>query len=446
MTDPQNTTDPLNPRDSERTLIAHLGSAAYRLANVLDQLPGSDFYSPAYGDVWDAARALRTAGETIEPVNLARHMHAAGTFRGHAAVVLNGDLLAGAGGYASPEHHARIVAEFAAARRILKFGLDVQRNAQRVGSGAELSEVVSRVHADFAGLDEATAPTDEMPKSWDTAFAEWQQINAEGAEHPPIYPTPWDNFNEATGGGLQGGRFYLIGGRPGDGKSTVTFNLAGHFGPERIPSLFISAEMSDHEVVARIVARGAAVDLRELVSYGMSQFTRREVDRFASTATGYPLWIESRPTALPRIKATARALKRKHGLAVLVVDYLQIVRSGNQFGNRQEEVAHISRELKALARELDIAVVAPVQLNRGPAARADARPVITDLRESGQLEQDADMVVLLHHPLEDDPHRPGQQMRTGDIEFIIAKNRHGQTTTVSLRWLGSYATISNPRR
>lgn len=435
------TADQLHPEASERFLIGALGTGAYRLGPQLDTLPGDDFYRRSYGAVWDAARALKAAGASIEPVNLARHMHAAGDYNDSAKAVLGKDLIAGPGP-GSAEHHARIVAEFAAARRLFEAGIRMQTGALRVADGSELSAVLAKVHADLATLDDSAA-LDEMPKSWDEVLGEWNAVMAEDAVHPPIYPTPWDNFNEVTGGGLQGGRFYLFGGRPGDGKSTASFNLAGHFGEQHVPTLFVSAEMSDLEVTSRVVARGAKVDLRELVSYQPSQFTRREFQQWTANAAGHTLWIDSRPTTLPHIKSMARTLKRRHGLAVLIVDYLQIVRSGDRFGNREQEVAHISRELKALARELDIAVVAPVQLNRGPAARADARPLITDLRESGQLEQDADMVVLLHHPTEE---VDGVQVRTGDIEFVIAKNRHGQTTTVSLSWNGSYATISNPRR
>lgn len=435
------TEDLLNPEASERFLIGSLGTGAYRLGPQLDSLPGEHFYKQAYGAVWDAARALKAANAPIEPVNLARHMHAAGQYNESAKTVLGRDILAGSSG-GTADHHARLVAEFAAARRLLQFGQTIQQSAVNIGNGAELSEVMARVHAGLAGLDEVTV-ADEMPKSWDQVLGEWNAVMAEGAEHPAIYPTPWHNFNEVSGGGLQGGRFYLFGGRPGDGKSTASFNLAGYFGEQHIPTLFISAEMSDLEVASRVVARGAEVDLRELVNYQPSQYTRQRFDQWTANAAGHTLWIDSRPTTLPHIKSMARTLKRKHGLAVLVVDYLQIVRSGDRFGNREQEVAHISRELKALARELNIAVVAPVQLNRGPASRADARPLITDLRESGQLEQDADMVVLLNHPTEE---IGGVAVRTGDIEFIIAKNRHGQTATVSLLWNGSYATISNPRR
>lgn len=429
----------LNPEASERYLISALGFTASQLERELASLSGEAFYRQAYGAVWEAARWLRDHNAAIDPVSLSRRLSAAGEWNAGTRSVLANELLAAPRG-AMAEHHARIVAEFHTFRRIYQAGQRTMQLAMSAANGAELSEVISAVQSGIENLDQQAALDDEEPKAWAELLREWNETMAEDAEQAKVYPTPWPGFNEMIGGGLHGGRFYLFGGRPGDGKSTATFNIAGHLGQIGVPTLFFSAEMSDLEVASRVVSRGAKVDLSELASYQLSQYTRSQVQKWTSQNTGHSLWVDSKRTTLNRIKNTARRFKRKHNLAVLVVDYLQIVRTDDKFGTREQEVAHISRELKALSRELDIAVIAPVQLNRGPTTRADSRPMLSELRESGQLEQDADVVVLLHHPMAED--EQGKPMRTGEVTFIIAKNRHGRALDVSLSWNGSYATIA----
>lgn len=425
--------DLLNPETSERYLIGALGFNAADVERELTALPGSAFYRQAYGGVWDAARALRDRNIPVEPVSLSRELARRDEWNAASQSVVARELVAGPGAGLA-EHHARIVAEFSMFRRIYQAGQRTQQFAMNAVNGAELSEVLASVHAELSALEPQHET--EAPKSWADLMHEWSATMEPDAEHASIYPTPWPQLDAVIGGGLHGGRFTVFGGRPGEGKSTATFNLAGHFADNLTPALFVSAEMSDLEVASRVVARGAQVDLGQITRYELDDYTRAKVQTWVAMSKGAPLWVDSNRTTLPRVKAMARKWKRKHNLGVLVCDYLQIIRTDQRFGTREQEVAYISRELKALARELDIHVVCPVQLNRGPATRADSRPVLSDLRESGQIEQDADHVILLHHPIDDDT-----KERTGEVTFILAKNRHGPCLDVSLEWIPGYATI-----
>lgn len=427
----------LNPEGSELWLVRAAVHMTSQMDRVFTTLSGEKFYSRAHGDVWDAARTLRERGEPVEPINLMRHLAAVaedGKVTPGTKHVVHRDLLE-APKWDEPEHHAAVVAEFATFRDIYRAGMHVMQLAQDAVDGAELAEVLGKVHATFEELDTGSESLEAGPKSWGQLLREWEQRLDDENQRPEVHETPWPAVNDVFGGGLAGGRLYVFGGRPGEGKSTATFNITSHLAELRVPTLFFSAEMSDMEVMSRLVARGARISLTEIETFDLSQYSRHMLDTWRDRNRQAPVWVDSNRITLRRIKSVARRYVRRHGLRVLVVDYMQIVRTDQRFGSREQEVAHISRELKALARELDIAVAVPVQLNRGSGKEA-RKPTLTDLRESGQIEQDADVVVLLHHPVDEDS---GE--RTGEVTFIVAKNRHGQTMDIPLDWVPGYATI-----
>jgi len=292
----------------------------------------------------------------------------------------------------------------------------------------------------FDALGEAGG-REEGPQSWRHLYARMMR-SLESDERPTVVPTGWAEFDDRISGGLHGGRMYVFGGRPGDGKSNVAFNIAAHVAEQGFRCLVVSAEMSELEVTGRLAARGAEVPLSAINSYAVSAVDVARLQAYADSVGDLPLWVDGKSTTLAAVKTTARRWKRRHGLDVLCVDYLQLLKTDLRGVIREQEVAHISRELVRLGKELDVPVVVPCQLNRAGAKRgANSRPVMEDLRESGQIEQDASVVVLLHHPIDEESDLP-----TGEVTFILAKNRHGQRLDVSLDWNGGYAKISDFRR
>ncbi|RSM73472.1 hypothetical protein DMH04_41410 [Kibdelosporangium aridum] len=437
-------TDPLNPVLSERFLIGALGSIPGRLERELQTLPGEAFYNPHYGHVWAAAAALQERNIPIDPTTLARQLASTQQWNQGTETAINSVMLAPRN--PGPlDWHVGIVREYHGRRQLVKFAVKARQIAMQGDLDTSASDLLGVIHTELEKLEQRYDHGDEGPKSWSRLVTEWDAMIATGGRLHPAFVTPWPNFNEALGGGLRAGRFYVWAGRPGQGKSTAAFNLAGHFGAHGVPSLFVSAEMTDLDVASRVISRSAGISMDSISRYSLDQVTKNRLKAWREQCPDLALWVESRPTALPAIKTLARRFKRRHGLAVLFVDYLQLVRSGGtKWGNREQEVAHISRELKALALELDIAVVAPVQLNRASTGRADGKPMLSDLRESGQIEQDADVVVLLHHPEEeykDEKTGKTYRDRTGEVTFIIAKNRHGACIDIPLNWNPGFATI-----
>jgi replicative DNA helicase len=443
MTETEAQTDPLNPLLSERFLIGALGSIPGRLERELQALPGEAFYNPHFGHVWAAAAALQQRNVPIDPTNLARQLADTRQWNPGTETTIGSVMLAPR----TPgpiDWHVGIVREYYGRRELVKFAVRARQIALQGDLDTSASDLLGVIHAELEKLDQQYDHEDDGPKPWSRLMTEWDAMIDSGGRLHPAFVTPWPNFNDALGGGLRGGRFYVWAGRPGMGKSTAAFNLAGHFGAHRVPSLFVSAEMSDIDVASRIISRGAGISMDSISRYSLDHATKNQLNAWREQCPNLLLWVESRPIALPAIKTLARRFKRRHGLAVLFVDYLQLIRSGGtKWGNREQEVAHISRELKGLALELDIAVVAPVQLNRASTGRADGKPMLSDLRESGQIEQDADVVVLLHHPEEEHKDENGKTYRdrTGEITFIIAKNRHGACMDIPLDWNPGFATI-----
>jgi replicative DNA helicase len=197
----------------------------------------------------------------------------------------------------------------------------------------------------------------------------------------------------------------------------------------RLPSVVFSLEMSKSEIVMRLLSAEAKIKLADMRSGRMSDDDWTRLARRMSEISEAPLYIDDSPNlTMMEIRAKARRLKQKSGLRLVVIDYLQLMTSGKKVESRQQEVSEFSRQLKLLAKEIEVPVVAMSQLNRGPEQRTDKKPMLSDLRESGAIEQDADMVILLHRPdafERDDP-------RGGEADLIVAKHRNGPTRTVTV--------------
>jgi replicative DNA helicase len=214
----------------------------------------------------------------------------------------------------------------------------------------------------------------------------------------------------------------------------------GHLPRRGLPSIVFSLEMSKSEIVMRLLSAEAKIKLADMRSGRMSDEDWTRLARRMSEISEAPLYIDDSPNlTMMEIRAKARRLKQKSDLRLIVIDYLQLMTSGKRVESRQQEVSEFSRQLKLLAKELEVPVVAMSQLNRGPEQRTDKKPMLADLRESGAIEQDADMVILLHRPDAFDRDDP----RAGEADLIVAKHRNGPTRTVTLASILSHSMFAN---
>jgi replicative DNA helicase len=242
-------------------------------------------------------------------------------------------------------------------------------------------------------------------------------------------PTGFADF-EAVTNGLHPGQMIIIAARPGIGKSTLGLDFARSCSiTHRMTSVIFSLEMSRTEIVMRMLSAEAKIRLGDMRGGRMTDDDWTRLARRMSEVSEAPLFVDDSPNmTMMEIRAKARRLKQRHDLKLVVVDYMQLMSSGKRVESRQQEVSEFSRQLKLLAKEIEVPVIAISQLNRGPEQRTDKRPMLSDLRESGSLEQDADMVILIHRPdafERDDP-------RAGEADLILAKHRAGPTATVTV--------------
>jgi replicative DNA helicase len=253
-----------------------------------------------------------------------------------------------------------------------------------------------------------------------------------------VLATNWHDLDEMLTGGLRPGHLVIVGARPGIGKSMIATELCRYVAP-RTGVLFSSLEMSRQEVTNRIAASMTGIPLAALTAGTVSDGDMPKLEGLLGRVADWPLVIDDRASVgIAAIRGRARDMTRKRGgLGLVIVDYLQLVTPADRNAPREQQVAAVSRALKLMAKDLNVPVVALAQVNRGPAARGDNRPRLSDLRESGAIEADADEVLLLHRD-------EGQEAdHYGDLEVIVAKNRHGQTGSAFLAWQPYAGRIGN---
>jgi len=420
---------PPHDGDAEAGVIGCLLLRPDLLADVLDTgLAPGDFYTPRWAAAFSAVLALAGRGDAVDTLTVAGEL-AGGA---HGAVSDVGDLAGAMGEVPASGHaitYAGRVVSCARVRRVIAataeiadagYGPDAIVDPQRFADDAERVLLAAT-----AGPGDDTAPK-LLVDVLDEAIAELRRRAAGeklGAE------TGFVDLDRLTGG-LRPGQLVVIGARPSMGKSALALDIALNVAGMNGPVLFVSAEMGSGELANRVLA-GGGVSSDRILAGRLDETDFRRLGHRDDTLAKVPLVIDDSPGAtLAGIRARARRQASRDGLALVVVDYLQLVEAGGRRERREAEVAEISRGLKALARELHVPVIAAAQLNRGVELRTDKRPYLADLRESGQVEQDADLVLLLHRPAVYDA-----DADPGAAELIVAKHRHGPTGTVPLTWM-----------
>jgi len=433
------------PQDlaAEQSVLGGMMLSKDAIADVVEALSPHDFYRPAHQAVYDAVLDLYSRGEPADPVTVSAELERRGELGRVGGAPYLHTLIATVPTAANAGYYAEIVAEKAVLRRLVEAGTRIVQMGY--SKAPDVREVVDRAQAavydvtahrvseDYASFEELLQPT----------MDELDAIASRGASGAHGVPTGFTDLDEITNG-LHPGQMIILAARPGVGKSTLGLDFCRSASVKHgLSSVIFSLEMSRTEIVMRMLSAEAKIRLQDMRGGRMSDDDWTRLARRMSEISEAPLFIDDSPNmTMMEIRAKARRLKQRHDLRLIVVDYLQLMTSGKRVENRQQEVSEFSRQLKLLAKELEVPVVAISQLNRGPEQRADKRPMLADLRESGSLEQDADLVVLLNRPdawERDDP-------RAGEADLIIAKHRAGPTYTITVAHQLHYSRFSDLAR
>jgi len=430
--------------EAERAVLGGVLLEPEAATKAIEIVSPESFYRPAHGKIFQAMIVLFKRHEPIDVMTLAEELKKSGDLDALGGVAALTDLVDGTPTAANIEHYARIVLDKFILRQLIRASTDIAQDAYAASREADaildsaeqkifkISE--SRVSQGFVHIKEILKER----------FEEIQRVHETRVSITGL-PSGFIDLDKYTAG-FHPSDLVIIAGRPSMGKTSFALNIAQHVGlMEKKPVAVFSLEMSKELLVQRLLCSEAQVDAQK-VRRGFT--SSKDIERLTNAAgllSEAPVFIDDTPAiSTLDMRARARRLKSEHDVALVIIDYLQLARCSDRVENRQQEISAISRSLKALAKELSIPVIALSQLSRAVEARGgDRRPMLSDLRESGAIEQDADLVLFLYRPELYDPGDPDKQ---GKAELIIGKQRNGPTGVVPLTFEKTYTRFHSAAR
>jgi len=434
---------PHNLEAEESLLGAMLLSRDGIFAAVEARVGADDFYKPAHSHIFEAVMALYGQGEPVDTVTVAEELRRSGLLEamgGNPALLR---IQAATPASANAGHYAQIVGELALLRRLIAVAGDIAESAY--SDPSDVTETIDRAEAMVFEVAEHRV-ADSMKLLAPVLNEALENLES-------LYDRKSTVTGVASGYldlddlllGLQPSTLNVVAARPGQGKTSFALGAAMNVAIEgRRPVVFFSMEMGATELTKRLLAAEARVPARHLQTGQLAELEWSRVTSAVGRLAEAPFFIDDNPhCTVMEMRAKARRIKARYGdLGLVVVDYLQLMSSPRRAESRQVEVSELSRGLKILARELDCPVIALSQLNRQLEYRTDKRPMLADLRESGSIEQDADVVAFIYR---DEAYNPESEDR-GTAEVIVAKHRNGPTDTVRLAFLDHLAKFANMAR
>ena len=424
---------------AEQSVLGGMLLSKDAIADVVESLRASDFYKPAHETIYEAILSLYGHGSPADAITVADELKKRGELARVGGAAYLHTLIASVPTAANAQYYAEIVKEHAIMRRLIEAGTKIAQLGY--ANETEVDALVDQAQAEIYAVTDGNAKEDYVSFS-EALEATMREIDANSNRPDGVYGVPTDfiELDELTGG-LHGGQMIVIAARPGVGKSTLALDIARSAAiHHHMATVFFSLEMSRTELAMRILSAEGKISMGRLKKGDLDTEGWTNLATLQGRIDSAPLFIDDSPNmTLMEIRAKCRRLKQRNDLKLVVLDYLQLMSSGKKVESRQQEVSEFSRSLKLLAKELDVPVIALSQLNRGSEQRTDKRPMVSDLRESGSIEQDADMVILLHR---EDMYNPDSD-RVGEADMIIAKHRGGPTRTIPLAFSGKYSRFNN---
>lgn len=426
--------------DAERAAIGALLIDPQAIYKVSDVIKAQDFYIPAHATIFTAIAILLEKGQPIDVVSVSAILKD----RAELESVGGSTYLAELTNYVATASHVAHYAEVVRQKKVLRelLSASAQIAEAALGDGAEdVEQLLGDIEARIMGISQNSVTQNFMPIAGElaNAFERIEYLREHKGELRGV-TTGFTELNRALSG-LQKGNLVILGARPSMGKTSLALDIARHAALAGTPTGVFSLEMSRDEVVDRFVAAAGDASLWQLRTGNIrDEYELDMVKEGLSKLANAPIYIDDTPApTILQMRAMARRLQMQHGLGLLIVDYLQLISPRNGRDNTVQQITEISRGLKLIARELEIPVLALSQLNRAVDQRDNRTPQLHDLRESGSIEQDADVVMFIYRKERDlkiqgkkDEEIPDDVKNKADI--VIAKHRNGPTKTISLAW------------
>jgi replicative DNA helicase len=402
-----------------------------------------DFYDQANRQLYEQLLAMHDDGQQIDLMLLVERLRHSGQYDGIGGAAYLAEVGQQVSTAAHAEYYAKIVADKAMLRALILAGTDILHDAYDPTSDTRemLSKAEERIFGilESRGRGEVSPISDVLQDAMDRLDSRMEHHHAFGG-----LETGFDDLDQLTGG-LQNSELTILAARPSMGKTALAMNIAEHAVTQlQAPVLFVSLEMSALELADRLLCSVAEVNGHRLRNGTIGHEERQKLVQASVEMSKAPLYIDDSPSrTMTEIGANARRLKRRDKLALVIIDYLQLIEPDNPKDPRQEQVAKIARRLKGLARELDAPVLCLAQLNRQVEATRDNRPQLSHLRESGAIEQDADVVMFIHREEYYASNEEDRERVRGEADLMIRKQRNGPTGDLKLAWLHEFTRFRN---
>ena len=402
-----------------------------------------DFSDESHQLLYKHLLDLHDSGKRIDATIVVERLRTQGDFDRIGGAATLADVVQAVPHAAHATHYATIVRDKALLRSLIDAGTDILRDAYDAFD--EPRQLLARAEEKIFSILERRSSAEAKPIQ--TVLEEVMVRMDARMKHEHTIGGVETGFSDldALCGGLHNSELVILAARPSMGKTALAMNIAEHVAINlKQPALFVSLEMASLELADRLLCSSAQVNGHRLRNGTISQEDRRRLVQKSSEIGTSPLFIDDTPSrTLTEIAAVARRLKRKQGLTLIVIDYLQLIEPDNPRDPRQEQVAKIARRLKTMSRELDVPVLCLAQLNRQAEASRDNRPRLNHLRESGAIEQDADVVMFVHREEYYQSNDEDRERVKGQAEIIVAKQRNGPTDDVKLLWQQDYTRFVN---
>jgi replicative DNA helicase len=427
--------------EAEASVLGAIMLSLEAMERVADILKAEYFYQPRNAAVFRAAVELHRRGEPVDILTVDAELRRMGLLERAGGTEYLASLESGVAIPAHVENYARIVEEAAVRRGLLAAATRIHELGHNLG--LDVDAALDAAETEIMNLAHERTTQDAIPIA--TALKDtWDRIERlhENPDEAPGVRTGFYKLDEMTGG-LQPGTLCILAARPSVGKTSLALNIAQHAAQkERVPVAVFSLEMSRWELTHRLLSGEANVDAAQLKTGKLSDTDWQRIANAMGVLSEAPMFIDDRPGAtVLEMRSKARRLKVRHDIGLVVIDYIQLMYGSGRSENRTQEVSEISRALKRLAVELDIPVLALSQLSRASEQRADHRPQLADLRESGSIEQDSDLVLFIYREGLYNP-----EVKRNQTELMVAKHRSGATGNVDLLFLESQTRFVNVTR
>ena len=426
--------------DAEESVLGAMMLSPGAIGAVSEILDAGDFYRESHARIYRAALSLYARGEPVDAITLVDELEEKGELEDAGGRVRIHELAALVPAAANAAHYARIVREMATLRGLIRTGQEIARLGwERPGETDELVDRAEQILFDLSQDRVSTefAHIDQLLKE---SFERITQLYEAGADVTGT-PTGFRDLDRITSG-FQPGNLIILAARPSMGKSALGLCIAANLAVrENTPVGIFTLEMSKAEVTQRLMCSEAKVESQRLRTGKLAVDDWPRLTAACDKLAKAPIYVDDTGSInLMEIRSKARRLKSlEPSLGLIVIDYLQLMTSGSTVENRVQEVSQISRSLKVLARDLDVPIIAMSQLSRAVEQRHDKRPILSDLRESGSIEQDADLVMFIYR----DEYYNEESDQQGIAEVNVAKHRNGPTDSIKLSFLKRYAKFSD---